>query len=417
MDERDDKGLDVALDDEDEIDEEEDDEEDVDTELWDISRDLAGSVNLVGRLSLLGLMRERGASPGLRHFAQTFGIRLKDKNVSTSKLIRRISRELDSAVSTIHEAAAAALRTESGEQDFESAFARFGLKTTAEMSLAVLAGLSFSVVSSNPDEALEARRARLEGEVSPAEAAMAATVLRLVDRYLAESGIAESAVAVERSQNVERERDKLHEEVKRLRRLVQDQKAEFTSLHRQKTKPTAPLPATTAGANRDELRTLRRENYELRKQVEALERELHPEPSPQGDQVPPPAVSPPATPEVAASSTPDVSVVRGKNVLVVGGDRKQNVYRDIIESLGGRCSFLAGFQARPIEKDDIAGFDAVIFVTTQLRHAVFDRVKGHAKALGIPFRIVTFKGNEAFTAALVECLGSDGGEKALSTSL
>jgi hypothetical protein len=380
------------------------DEDDLDAELWDIARDITGAVNLIGRLSLLGLMRERGASPGLRHFAQTFGIRLKDRNMSTAKLIRYVSRELDSAESHVHAAAAAALRSESGEPNFEAAFARFGLKTAAEMSLAVLAGLSVSVVSVDLDEALEGRQARLEGEFSPSEAAMAVTLLSLVERYLAESGLVESSVAVERSRNIERERDKLQEEAKRLRRLVQEQKVELTALRKQKAKPAVPTPAAP-GLDRDEIRALRRENHELRKLIETLERELHPDLALREEPGSSVRSTPPAETEAAASSTPDLSIVKGKTILVVGGDSKHDVYREIVGELGGRSSFMAGFQARPIYKEDVAGYDAVIFVSTQLRHAVFDRVKGHAKALGVPFRIVTHKGNEAFITALVECLG------------
>ena len=404
MDERDDEDLDTDLDDLEEEDEDED-EEDVDAEIWDISRDLAGAVNLVGRLSLLGLMRERGASPGLRHFAQTFGIRLKDRNMSTAKLIRRISRELDSAVSPIHAAAAAALRDESGEQDFAAAFARFGLQTSTEIGIAILAGLSLSVVNSNPTEALEALQARVHGEVSPAEAAMAATAFRLVDRYLAESGIVESAVAAERAHNMERQRDELHEEVKRLRRLTQVQKAELTSLRRQKARPT-PAPTAPAGSERDELRALRRENHDLRKQVEALEGALHPK-APAEPERPGAVPAPAGLVAAEPKAPPDASVVRGKSVLVVGGDSKQDVYREIVENLGGEFSFMPAGYGKPIDRSDVAPFDAVIFVATQLGHKIFYRVKDHAKALGIPFRIVTFKGNEAFAAALAECLAGD----------
>lgn len=408
MDEQDDQDLTLNPNADGKIDAEDDDEEDVDVQLWDISRDLTGALNLVGRLSLLGLMRERGASPGLRHFAQTFGIRLKDRNMSTAKLIRYVSRELDSAESHVHTAAAAALRTESGEPNLEAAFARFGLTTITEMSLAILAGLSFSVVSSNPDEALEALRTRIEGDLSPTEAAMAITVLSLVERYLAESGVVESSVAVERARNIERERDKLQEEAKRLRRQVQEQNAELTALRKQKSKLSAPTP-NTPGPDREEIRALRRENHELRKLAELLERELHPDLAPREEPGSSVRSTPPAETEAAASSTPDLSIVQGKTILVVGGDSKHDVYREIVGELGGRCSFMAGFQARPIYKEDVAGYDAVIFVSTQLRHAVFDRVKGHAKALGVPFRIVTHTGNEAFITALVDCLG--GGER------
>ena len=385
-------------------------EPDVDLELKDMSDELFNVISLVGRLSLLGFMRRRGAVQGLRHFARVYDIKIKDKNASIAKLISRVTKDLQSAESRIHEAAFRAIETEQGRGSFPNALASLGLETMSELGLAVYSGYCMSTVSTNVTEAVEARQRQSGGQMSVSEAVIATSLLSLVERYLKDSGFVEAVVTVERAKGAERERDKLASEVKRLRRLVQEQKAEIGALGKARTKQETMPRHTPSGEDREEIRALRRENYDLRKQLEEMERELRAAPAPQPEvesrfQETSEQASALATP----TSAPDFSVVQGKRVLVVGGDSKEDVYREIVQDLGGEYSFLPGFYGQPIGKEDVEGFDGLIFVSTQLRHAVFDRVKGHAKALGIPFRILTFKGNEAFMAAMVDCLSSGRG--------
>lgn len=378
-----------------------------DQELWDLAGEMADAVSLVGRLSLLGFMRELGAVSGLRHFAQTYGIRLKDKTVSVAKLIHRVTRELGSAESVVHKAMAQTVATEYGGSDFPRALSRLGITTIPELGLSVYARRCLSMISSNVEEAVAVRVAQSEGEVTLEEAVLAVHILSLMERYLADSSLVEALVDMERAARAERERERLEAEIKRLRRLAQEQRDELRDLKKARRRADKVPERQEPSRDRDELRALRRENHDLRRHVEEMERERAPKPRPDEpakEESPREAgVAPPPLAE------PDPAVVRDKRVLVVGGDSKEDVYRDIVEGLGGAFTFLPGFNARPIDRDDVARFHGVIFVSTQLRHAVFDRVKGHAKALGIPFRIVTFKGNEAFTTALIECLTPSGG--------
>lgn len=160
-------------------------------------------------------------------------------------------------------------------------------------------------------------------------------------------------------------------------------------------------PEAAPNPHRDEVRALRKENHNLRLRIEELERALQAADESEAKAVPEEIEDlPPET----DSETLDPEVVRGKRVLVVGGDSKETVYREIVDEMGGEMRFIPAGYGRPIEKTHVSGADGIIFVATQVNHNVFNRVKAHAKDLGVPYRIVTFKGNEAFEAAVIECL-------------
>lgn len=61
----------------------------------DLRHDAKSSRTLVGLVVLVELIKEHGASQGLRRFSSLFDIPLKDKNLSTAKTHSRVLKKLD----------------------------------------------------------------------------------------------------------------------------------------------------------------------------------------------------------------------------------------------------------------------------------------------------------------------------------
>ena len=359
-----------------------------------ITLDDAG--RFVALTALLGMMRKHGAASGVRRFAERYGIGLKD-SAGPERALQRVKKGILTAA---HEFSDEMDRTVSRGDAFD--ISRFGFEKGPPEVLAMMAYTCRNALMDEWEEAVRAFATPREGEV-PVKEAISLMVAFQSFWHLAQD-LPDLMLAVERidkAEHLKRENQRLRGDLKAARAELAQVKGELkVALRAAKgSKSAAPEPARNEG--KEGIRALRKENHDLRLRIAELERELQPEPEERPEPEPGLFDGEPAEPVLEAA--PDPSVVQGKRILAVGGDSKEDVYRDLVEGLGGEYAFMSGFRGRPIDKDDVAGFDAVIFVATQMRHNVFDRVKEHAKALGIPYRILTFKGNEAFQAALVEC--------------
>lgn len=279
---------------------------------------------------------------------------------------------------------------------------RFGFDEGEAELLPMMAYSCRNALLNEWEEAVEAFRSPREAEI-PVKEAISVMVALQMFWHLGED-LPDLMLAVERADSTEH----LKRENQRLRKDLNSAKAELASVRGElkaavrAAKAVKPqVPELARNEAREQIRALHKANHDLRARIAELEKELHPEPEERPE--PEPGLVDGERAEPALEAAPDPAVVKGKRILAVGGDSKEDVYRDLVEELGGTYVFMSGYRGRPINKEDVAGNDAVVFVSTQIRHNVFDRVKEHAKALGIPYRILTFKGNEAFEAALIEC--------------
>lgn len=350
----------------------------------------------VALAALLGMMRQHGAAAGMRKFAKRYRIGLKD-SAGPERTLQRVKKGILTAA---HQFSDEMDRTvDRGDRLNVS---RFGFEQGPPEVLAMMAYSCRNVLLDEWEEAVESFGSPRGGAI-PVKEAMSLMVAFQSFWHIGQD-LPDLLLAVERvdsAEHLKRENQQLRGDLKAAKAELAQAKGELRAAARLANAAgrTAAEPVRKEG--RDEIRALRKENHGLRARIAEMEEELNPEPEEPPEPEPGLFDAEPAEPVLEAA--PDPSVVQGKRILVVGGDSKEDVYRDLVEGLGGSYTFMSGFRGRPIAKEDVAGYDGVIFVATQMRHNVFNRVKEHAKALGVPYRILTFKGNETFQTALVEC--------------
>lgn len=371
----------------------------------------ADAERLTGWMSLIGLMRERGGSRGIREFAQVFGVLPKTKDLSDAKVLRRVVKELAAAHEHVLRAVVRG-QTPPDDEAWErrlGTFGRYGMQAPEALAAIGFSAVCAASIMEDMPGAVAVVDEMDEDVLLPVGVGIGGMrAFGMVATWLDRLNLAEVLLRAERAENLEKDRNRIAAENKKLSQALLQAKEEIAALKRKSGRRpavVAPVPAGESG----ELRALRRENHLLRQRNAELEEAL--QPTDESVSVP---LEEPALLEAAAAlatdvkaepAGPDTGVVRGKRILVVGGESKADIYRQIVEGLCGECQLWPGMEGKPVSRSEVANFDGVIFISTQLKHSLFNRVKAHLKALGTPFRIVPFKGNQAFIDALCACFG------------